>query len=405
MDKIVDFYKAIKEVNKDFTNVNLENIPYYNKQAERTVTFLFSRLDSEGYYKSILPAIALNEFSKSYRCMVADIQPYNPAKHISEYNIIVHEEIIKQSDMLIFPFTTDNIEQAVKQIRKFNPSVKIGYQIDFNYYKMLTYYPHYNKYQSNEAKLIIENNIKIVDRCFFSNELLLEAIHDKVKPKIEGAGTEFFYQPTLITPQKWIDSIPNYKQDKEKKRILIIANESHYYDLNPMKDVLININKKFGDRVEIVVFGWNGNLINHSKDCLKGVDFKFEKPVPLLPIRDDEKSYFHQIALIDPDFAFIPVNKNEFGRTSKNHAKFLEMASMGIPCFISNVPPYDKLIQKNHTAITITDKSEWAFELEMALNADNSKNIEIQKAAFDEVWSKYAIDIPSNIQHLEKLFS
>lgn len=407
MEKFTEYFNSIVDVSKriisDYDKELLYEMPYFEKKAKRTILFLFARMDMEGYYKQLLPSFALNEYSQEIRCLMSQVEPFNPAKHISEYHLIVPEVLLNISDYIVIPFTTDNIEVAVRAIKKINKDIKVVYLIDFNYYLLPELYPFYKHYEPSRVKNTIENNIKVVDKVLFSNGKMLDYFYEKLKTKIKGSKTEFFEQPLFLTPKKYLDKIQKYEVEKKKKRILIVCNETHYTDLNAMRDVFIDIIKKFGDRVELVFFGWDGQLNDKSKDALRDVKFTYEKPVPFLP-HGDRDYYFQKIAMIDPDFAFIPCKKSEFNETSKNYIKLLEFSSMWIPTFVVNTYPYNTKCEQNQTAIMITEKSEWAFELEMALDEGNSKNIEIQRTAYASVWNKYAIDTKRNITIFEKIF-
>jgi len=126
--------------------------------------------------------------------------------------------------------------------------------------------------------------------------------------------------------------------------------DTHYHDWLMIAPVL----KPFMDEnpnVTLVIMG------GKYDGTLKGIDPERIEHHPFVDIF----AYHYKAAILDLDFAIIPLMDTEFNRC-KSPIKWLEMGALKVPSVTSFVPPYDKmmdLVKDNGIFIEKNDLRSW----------------------------------------------
>ena len=301
---------------------------------------------------------------------------------------------------MVFPFLTYSLEPIIQEIKKYKPTIKIGYHVDFNFYAVPGSYPFSELYNNKEVHSIIEKNMRIVDRVFVSNRNLAEAIYEKTDEKYKkGYIDNIVHQPLLFNKDYFDDVSENEDRDKPTKfRIGIIADPSHLPDLNYVKGILSEVQNKHKDKVEVVVVGFDG--FHKKRNYLKGFDFTY---VPRIDIFD----YYQKVNDLSFDLFIIPAKDNVFNQTSKNYIKYIELAYLNVPVIISSViqdiMPEKFRVQHNGTGLVCKEKDNWLQEIDQGINKTD-KIKQITYAAYEHILN-YNIQIPNNLKLIESLYS
>lgn len=358
----MDFTTFVNIVRK--TKSNMENFIKYIKsitanpilpdKKKFTATVLMPELDTtEGIYRSILPSYVFTG-SKDLRMLcVAMNTKMNISQNEKDY--LITAKMIKETDHFIFPFVSYPLQPIIDELRKVKDSLKFSYYIDANYYVMPDTYPHAKEY--NQAKMIesIENNIRAVDQVIVTNKMLKNYIGDKIKEKYasETFNTLITYQPLFVLPE--LTKTQRSQTVGKNFRVLIIADEYQFPDINHIKGILMSAKTKFKDKLEIHILGFDGK--RGDKDYLKELEFKHHKQV-------EYYKYFDLIRHISPNCLMIPAKKTKFNETSKNYIKYLEFACLNIPVIAPDHEPYTQVMENNLNGFLAKDKEDFLFQLE-----------------------------------------
>lgn len=196
--------------------------PFYNKKADKTVTFLTANMGtSEGLYKNLIPAMAINQFCPNLRAFVANMQEVDARKMPSDYDYWISREMIEISDYIVLPFMTEDITDLVDSIRSVKKEIKVCYQVDDNIFgNNQTMHPTINLKKAIKTKSgreIIMNNCEQADMLLFSSDAVTNAYSDYLKDKkskrnvllktfplfameeVLGHQHKFFMQPKVIS--------------------------------------------------------------------------------------------------------------------------------------------------------------------------------------------------------------
>lgn len=191
-----------------------------------------------------------------------------------------------------------------------------------------------------------------------------EPLADAVRPLNENVVV----LPNLINPEDW-----KFKRNKHKAvRIGWVYSPTHIPDIKEVEDALSEIKKKYGDEIEIVIFGTDKNI------------FSFEA-TPIKAVRYDKYPKIFMEAGIDISIA--PLADNDFNK-SKSNIKWLESTMAGASFIGSKVFPYENTVKHGKTGYIAGNKSQWIKYLSLLIE-DKEKRKELVKSAKEEVLEKY----------------
>lgn len=141
-----------------------------------------------------------------------------------------------------------------------------------------------------------------------------------------------------------------------------------------MKDALIQIKRKFGDRVEFWFFG----AIPIFAD---------ELDAKCIPYCDSYEEYRWTLNSLEWDIGLAPMPDTPFHKC-KHYNKFVEYAAAGIAGVYSKTEPYTRLESNN--GLYFVDNHEWYKRL-MNILADRALLEEMRKCANEFVLSRFSI--------------
>jgi len=244
MKAVLDLTKAIK------------NKGYYEEQfegsgTEKNILFVSPQLTSKHLYKFILPFFSF--YNKKVHTAITDLSKYNPFEQIVQLDATLNRTEILWANYIVFPFTTMDLSKQYglyEAIREVNPSCKIVFFVDFNYYALPEGHPHKELFDFPNVVDSTEMNILMSDLCLSSNinlqTFLVNKFTELVQSKykhIEHIPAMFNAIPYLIDDQIVLQNVefdankPESVINKELfKKVAGVADEIKKDDLSLNKD-------------------------------------------------------------------------------------------------------------------------------------------------------------------------
>lgn len=175
--------------------------------------------------------------------------------------------------------------------------------------------------------------------------------------------------PNFINPDDW-----NFKRKKHKKvRIGWVYSPTHMPDIIEVSEALEDIVEKYGDAIEVVVFGTDKNI------------FKFDTlNIPAVKYTEYPRVFMEE----GIDISIAPLCDNDFNKC-KSNIKWLESTMAGA-CFIgSKVYPYMNSIKQGKTGYVCNGKNQWVKHLSHLIDNEDKRK-ELVKNAKEEVLKNYS---------------
>ena len=294
---------------------------------------------------------------------ITSMDRYKPNKEYEAINIPLNSMQILWADLIVFPFTFDDLTKSYENLRKINPSVTIVFNVDFNYYELSKNHPVFKDFQNRNAIENIENNIFYSDLTLTTNTMLTDVVLEKFKELSETkfkdkdsfvsiGSVPLFIDREIILENVELKPQPLPIEEQSKLRIGIIATNYTWEDINSYKEQLKKIQEELGDNVLFYVYGFDGIDYQTNKSCFPE-NFKFIQIKPSTIVH-----YFKQLRNIQLDLLFIPLRKNTFNETTENYNKFLEAGLFKVPVMVYDIFPYNKIIKNGDNGILLSKKDD-----------------------------------------------
>ena len=182
-----------------------------------------------------------------------------------------------------------------------------------------------------------------------------QALYDVV-----SAFTKSVYLlPNYLDDAIWkFNPVPQGKQDEQVK-LIYIAGQSHYPDIELIKPALLNISNKYGSKVEFIFYGVEHPIIKRLNNSVH------------IPSKSYEyKQFAEDVNNFDAAIGIAPLVNNQFN-DSKSELKFLEYSAIGLAGVFSNVPAYNQAVETGVTGLLSASQEEW--EKNISLLIDDSE--------------------------------
>lgn len=261
INSLTHFYYKNLQVKKDEKIDYAKLFPeYFNFNSQKAkILFVSPRLDENGYYQHILPALYLSKKGKYVSSCITNINKSKQELDCNTQKFIIPKLLIQQADIIVFPFVNQDLEPAYRAIHGINPKAKIIYTIDYDFYNVPNNHSKKQLFQKEENLLLIEKNIYYSDKTIIPNFEMLRIFNERLANKFEHQRFLVFEKiPFLLSPENYkgidMSQEPNVKKDG-KIRFGIISYWHNQEDIENIKPLLKWINKKYKDKVEIVFWG------------------------------------------------------------------------------------------------------------------------------------------------------
>lgn len=369
--------KEIYELQKKDYHIRYQPVVQPNDQTVH-VLYMACLDNATGLYSSIIPAVELNK-TKTHQAIVNHIQPYSQESQHKPFEVMINDEILLWADYICFNTVVfKDMKADLDAIRSINkkPGLQFVMHIDDNY--------HVEKFGENKKLAATHRDQLLKNMSYFdvitSPSIDLVDTYGEVLLQNGYKLPKFKFQPNLMSNDCYSDvTITNPKPKKLQMGIML--NPTQYMDIAPMRKVLMDLNKKYADKLDIVLFGWDATK-KPSGNAIQGVKYNYTKPVSV-------SNFFSTLANLHLDFAIMPLLDNEFNRCKSYH-KLLQYSQIGIPTVVSNVKPYtDVLAPDGESIYSIgyipavkcnNDQAEWMDKIEFMINNEGARKMMGEKA-------------------------
>jgi len=344
-----------------------------------------------GYYRADLPwTICKN---KKEEALVDKIERGDPCDKI--------EGCINRADIAMVPRVKEPEMVAIlKNLQA--EGVKVVVDWDDNIFCVSPLSPHYEDYGTEEYFHVLPTGEKIpvwVDGKNINlkaNRSCQEAAKTALRladcvtvttPILAEVYRQF--NPNVVVLPNCIDMslwrrLP-LKREKKEVRMGWFGGHSHYEDWLVMSSILPGLMARYSE-LKLVILGahFPGTLKGIPKDQIEIHNWSHTMAYPL------------KAAILDLDFAIIPLQDTEFNRC-KSAIKWIEMAGLKVPAVTSYVSPYAEMmdmVPNNGIFVSENDISAWTLGIVKMI-----ENLEERKAMGEAAYQTVKKHFDINTQY------
>lgn len=325
------------------------------------VTYFLRDNGACGYYRADLP---MNHMA-SPEIKVAKFEVGGNLKDL--------EKAIMETNVMLIPrLSEDRFISLAEGLQK-DLGVKIVVDHDDNMFEVSPLSPHYADCGTQEVRFKqpdgsildvwidgengfdIKRNQKLIDG--FENALSIADMVTVTTPVLAEVYKPYAKKvvalPNCIDVNKW-QRLP--LKPHEGVRIGWFGGHSHYQDWLVLQDVMPKIIKKYS-HVKFVIMG---SLFKGAMGQIPAERIEFHEWVAT-------PAYPYKAAILDLDFAIIPLEDNKFNRC-KSNIKWVEMGALCVPAVTSHVSPYkEAATEDNGIFIENNDPKAWENGISMLI--------------------------------------
>ena len=394
----------VKKLSDDLNNPQLSTGKRYPELLDAPagnikILYLGTLLNKAGLYRCILPKLELQKHG--YSVIINSImRDYDGNNFIEHYDLKVKKDLIVWANLIILPAITDNIAPLVDDIKKINKYAAVAMDMDRNYHRLPPNSTEGVFYATTRQRQLIDNlsrcdAILVADSSieeFYQIEI--QKNHPEAKPNfvIFGNYLSLHLFDDIIKEQK------NQNQELETKipkpapknpifNLLLYSDPVDYSDINSNREVYNWLLRTY-PQVKLTVFGNPSSWKN--KIALRDVQHTFIASKNIF-------EYTRQLHALQPDAAFVPINRNE--NCYRANIKLLELCSLGIPIITYHIPPYsnfDTVVQCGVTRKNIQEIFNEVMKEPKAIQNLGDK-------AHAHVWGNCSYESAGIINHIKEV--
>lgn len=317
-----------------------------------------------------------------------------------------HDKIAKglEADVIIAPRLSEPFfTKTLKELQNMGKRIVVDY--DDNMFDISPLSPHYEEHGTEDVNFTMPDG-KVVpvwedgkNLDVKANKVKLEGVKealsmadmvtvttDKLAEFYREYNNNVVVLPNCVDMELWK---PLPFKESDEIRIFWAGGHSHYEDWVLLSDVMPKVMEKY-PQVRLVLMGakFDGTLKNISKDRIE-----FHPWV-------HTQAYPYKVAALNPTIGIIPLQNTRFNQC-KSPIKWLEMASLAVPCVTSLVSPYKEVMNDdNGIFIEGNDPDGWVTGISMLVE-DRILRGKIGGSAQETVRSNFDIN-NKYIQWIEK---
>lgn len=394
INELITLYKSVinnfnisdnlnKETIKNVCNIINEVNYYSNYKSQKNYLFQSAILNSYEKIKLKVGYLSINFNSAcQYLRVTSVLTELQKINLIDFVNIIdidkylltnnlynsIDKTALNQIDILIIQRETAE-QISFKELKKLfkDNRVKIIYEIDDNLINLYPSHPLYNIYKNKKSFYV--DYIKNVDLLTVTTK----ALRDEFKVYNKNIAILPNYLNTQLINNK-IKTIEN-----NKIKILFSGSKTHIADLEVIEDAIIEIYKKYKDKIEIIFWGDITQKI--EKNC------QFTK---IQKFFNKYEEYLKYLSSLNIDIGLIPLCNNEFNK-AKSNIKWLDYSAVGIASILSDVEAYNSSVVNNVNGLLVENNiQDWISAIEDLIN-NSIKRKQISKNAYQTVIEEYSL--------------
>lgn len=386
--------KTIKElIHTKQHQKNLEVPDMNNENQVNNVHILFfsPKLNANGYYRMLLPYLELakTHIFKTHLIGLTK-EDFNTPFELAKVPLL--DEWVLWADYIVFPILTKEFMYFFKACRVINPELQIVMDVDVVLHALAPQDP-LRKKTSKEMLNALADNLNLVDIITAPNEYILDFYTAFLKEKYHDTTTYFAHTPNLVSPIGYEDIIVDTAKETEKVHVGILVTQRYAQDLMQIIAPLIDIQRKYKDKVTFLVYGWNGMMRDGSKP-LAVLDIEYHKTVSFI-------QHLEKLSTLQLDIALLPM-QNKASRRFASDIPYLELSSFGIPAIASKHSVFKEFIIDGQTGVLVDGDLEWLQVLDKLIE-DEPYRKKLGKAAKELVWRHHSY-ADQNLEPFTELF-
>lgn len=259
---------------------------------------------------------------------------------------------IKNTDLVViqrnFPRHTKFFLDLISSAKELGKPVVLD--LDDDFLNLPTNHPDRLSGVFTDSLLSLLYAITAVDAVTVTTQALYDGVAEFTK--------SVYLLPNYLDDAIWkIRPLPQGKQD-EKVKLIYIAGQSHYPDLESIKPALLNISNKYGSKVEFIFYGVEHPIL------------KLLNNVVHIPTKTYEyKKFAEDVDNLDAAIGIAPLVHNQFN-DSKSALKFLEYSAIGLAGVYSNVTAYNQTVEAGVTGLLSASQDEWEKNISLLIDDD-----------------------------------
>ncbi len=298
------------------------------------VLYLGFYLNGTGIYRALLPALEMNK-TTSHAAIVNHLEVFHQSKQAVGYSVNINDDLIQWADHIVFATAFHKLSETIAILRQVNKKsdLKFYLDIDDNYHVDM---PGQDPIHVEKQREKLLDNMNACGNVICENKNLQNHYNELLNDKFAFRGqTRVLIMPNLLSDDCYT-GLEITPRTSDKFRIGMVYNPTQWRDVYPLRNTLLELNKKYKDSVELIVFGWNTKISGSGADALKKVNYQWIQPVGVT-------DYFQKLANLHFDIALMPLQDNQFNNCKSYH-KLLQYSQAGIVAVCSKVEPYTNVI-------------------------------------------------------------
>ncbi|MDN5201162.1 glycosyltransferase [Fulvivirgaceae bacterium BMA10] len=383
----------IKELEETLKSKKFEDrYPHFDTDDGKIhILYISPCLNGTGYYRAIAPSLELNN-TESHSAIISSIHKWNFNKQFDDYDSPLDERLIKWAHYVVLPLMFTDAGYILKALYEINDDIQFVMDLDFNFHKIPEKHPDFSRITKEMKGQLIRNisNMEIVTGV---SEGLLDYYEMLLEKQFPNSTVFLEYLPNLVSQFGYADVKPLKKNAGKKVRIGLIGNAASAHDVFSILDELKAVQEKHGDKIEFILFGWDGKT--KERDLQDDLKVTTVKSVSFV-------DYFNKLNELSLDLALLPFADIPFNTHGKSPVRFFELAVFGIPVIASDMEPYSLEIEPQETGLLAQDSEQWISAID-ALISDEALRKRIGKSALRAVWRNNGFTT-ANLRAYQELF-
>ncbi len=237
-EQILAHYKSLQVLNSK-NEIQAEALVKDNKTH---ILYLLSLLNQEGLYRSYLPYLMLNETS-THKAVIANLHKYDFAKRTEDYDLVLKQELIAWSDILVFPPLFFDTSDIIDSIKEHKPSIRLYLDIGEDYFRSSLRLPE-------EELIQLLLNLSAMDNVLFATAQLKQEYEQRTKQLLGKINFGRAVIPNFLHT----DMIPTKEESIIKNKKLRIGMQGAELSEAFLKEIsTIALEKK--EELQFIVYG------------------------------------------------------------------------------------------------------------------------------------------------------
>ena len=373
--------------------------PEYNPEDNKVhILYMSPYANGTGFYRFVIPSLHLNE-TATHAAIISNLQGWEGINGQKPTNFELDEsgmKLIKWAHYIVFTMVSTDLRPIFLELLKINSKLRFYMDIDDNLHQLHTLHPLKNSFTSAD-KMNLVRNMSLCEFITSPNEKLLDFYEQRMHDLNPNVLTQLGHYHNNISPYLFDENYikGNWTRPQfDKIRIGMIVNKVHFPNVHAFRRILLQVQEKYGDKIELLVMSWDGKC--RGKNCFEDITFT-HIPGAKFP------EYFDAIKNMCLDFAIIPLRNDPAFNKYKSFQRYLEYACFAVPVIVGDSEVYTSVVQHEQTALVSLSNNQWIENISRMIE-DAELRTRIGLAGYNLAWNKYSWTADGNTEKLTTLF-